>query len=75
MNMALIFYPDENDPLHGSKLIAHLCLIPEEAGEREGAILAGLMLIGDERVKPIINDVWIQLPPPARIAAVKCELK
>jgi hypothetical protein len=39
--------------------------------EREGAILAGLMLIGDERVKPIIKDVWVQLPPPARIAAVK----
>jgi hypothetical protein len=24
---------------------------------------------------PIIKDVWIQLPPPARIAAVRCEVK
>jgi hypothetical protein len=33
------------------------------------------MLIGDERVTPIIKDVWVQLPPPARIAAIKCEAK
>jgi hypothetical protein len=69
--MALLFCPDGKDPLHGPKLVAHLCLGPEEAGEREGAILAGLMLTGDERVKPIIKDVWVQLPPSARIAAVK----
>jgi hypothetical protein len=30
----------------GQSLFAHLCLGREEAGEREGAILAGLMLIG-----------------------------
>jgi hypothetical protein len=75
LNMALLFFPDGKDPLHGPELVASLCLGPEEAGEREGAILAGLMLIGDERVTPIIKDVWVQLPPPARIAALKCELK
>jgi hypothetical protein len=48
LNMALLFYSDENDPLHGPKLVARLCLGPEEAGERDGAILAGLMLIGAE---------------------------
>jgi hypothetical protein len=40
--MALLFYPDENDPLHGPKLVANLCLGPEEAGEREGAKTFGL---------------------------------
>jgi hypothetical protein len=55
--MALLFYPDENDPLHEPKLVANLCLGPEEAGEREGAILGGLMLVGVERVTPIIKDV------------------
>src|SRR6266446_2245616 len=60
--------------LHGPKLVARLCLGPEGAGERDWAILAGLMLIGDERVTPITKEVWVQLLPPARIAAVKCEL-
>ena len=46
LNMAFLFYPDENDPLHGPMLVAHLCLGPEKAGERDGGVLAGLILIG-----------------------------
>jgi hypothetical protein len=48
----------------GQSLFAHLCLGREEAGEREGAILAGLMLVGDERVTPMIKEVCAKLPPP-----------
>lgn len=29
----------------------------------------------DERVTPIIKDVWAQLPAPARIMEAKCEVK
>jgi hypothetical protein len=29
----------------------------------------------DERVTAIIKDVWVQMPPPARIAVWKCEAK
>jgi hypothetical protein len=38
-------------------------------GVREGAILGGLILIGDERVTPIIKDCWAQFPSVARIGA------
>ena len=70
LNVALLFYTDEKHPLDGPKLVGRLCLGPEESGEREGAILGGLMLIGDERVTSIIKEVWAQLPPAARIEAV-----
>jgi len=31
--------------------------------------------MGDERVTAIIKDVWVQMPPPARIAVWKWEAK
>jgi len=75
MNMTLLFYPDDKNPLHGPKLVARLSLGPEKRGEREGAILGGLILMGDERITPIIKEVWVQMPPPARTAVWKCEAK
>jgi hypothetical protein len=68
-NMASLFCAYENDALEGPKLVARLCLGPEEAGEREGAILGGLILMGDGRITPIVKDVWAQLPSVARISA------
>jgi hypothetical protein len=70
LSMALLFYSDEKHPLDGPKLVARLCRGPEEPEVREGPILGGLMLIGDERVTPIIKEVWAHLPPAARIQAV-----
>jgi hypothetical protein len=31
--------------------------------------------MGDERVTAIIKDVWVQMPPPARVAVWKWEAK
>ena len=67
--MALLFSPDEKDPLHGPRLVARLALGPDTRGEREGAMLGGLILMGDERVTPVVKDVWAQLPSVARISA------
>lgn len=75
MNMALLFYPDETDFLHGPRLVARLASGPDTLGEREGAIVGGLWLMGDERITPIIKEAWAQLPPLARIGAWKCEGK
>jgi hypothetical protein len=59
----------------GQSLLRVFPLGPEKRGEREGAIVGGLLLMGDERITPIIKEASARLPPLARIAAVKCELK
>jgi hypothetical protein len=63
-------YPGcDTDPLQGARIVARLTKVHKDVG-RNGAILGGLILLGDERLTPLIYDVWNELPPESRTEAV-----
>ena len=62
-------YPGcDTDPLKGARVVARLAKVHKHT-RRNGAILGGLILLGDERLAPLICDVWNELPPESRTEA------
>jgi hypothetical protein len=64
--LALLYPARERDRLDGPRLVARLAAVPTQHIGRAGAILGGLISLGDERITPVIRDVWAQLPAVAR---------
>ena len=68
LKAAVLFPARHADPLEGPRFVARLMRVREHP-RRCGAILGGLMLLGDERLTPLIHDTWDCLPPESRIEA------
>jgi len=68
LKTAVLFPARHTDHLEGPRFVAHLAR-GREHPRRCGAILGGLMLLGDERLTPLIHDTWDGLPPEFRIEA------
>src|ERR1700674_4209034 len=68
LKTAVLFPARHRDPLEGARFVARLTRVREHP-RRCGAILGGLMLLGDERLTPLIHDTWDCLPPESRIEA------
>jgi hypothetical protein len=69
LKLAVLHPGCDTDPLEGARVVARLTRVHKHAG-RNGAILGGLILLGDERLNPIIYDAWNELPPQSRTEAV-----
>jgi hypothetical protein len=57
LKAAVLFRARHADPLEGPRFVARLTRVREHP-RRCGAILGGLMLLGDERLTPLIHDTW-----------------
>ena len=57
LKMAVLFPARHRDPLEGARFLARLTKVREHP-KRCGAILGGLMLLGDERLTPLIRETW-----------------
>src|ERR1700676_3209632 len=68
LKTAVLFPARHTDHLEGPRFVAHLTR-GREHPKRCGAILGGLMLLGDERLTPLIHDTWDGLLPESRIEA------
>ena len=68
LKTAVLFPARHTDDLDGPRFVARLTRVREHP-RRCGAILGGLMLLGDERLTPLIHDTWDGLPPEFRIEA------
>ena len=62
LKTAVLFPARHRDPLEGARFVARLTKVREHP-KRCGAILGGLMLLGDERLTPLIRETWDCLPP------------
>jgi len=68
LKTAVLFPARHTDHLEGPRFVASLTR-GRQHPKRCGAILGGLMLLGDERLTPLIRETWDGLPPESRIEA------
>ena len=68
LKTAVLFPARHRDPLEGARFVARLTRVREHP-RRSGANLGGLMLLGDERLTPLIHETWDCLPRESRIEA------
>ena len=72
LDLAMVTPPDKGDPLTGPKLVAfHGCggvraKFGKPGSDDEGDVAAGLLLLGDIRLLPLLEEIWARLTPEGR---------
>lgn len=72
LDLAMVTPPDKGDPLTGPKFVAfHGCggvraKFGKPGSDDEGDVAAGLLLLGDMRLLPLLEEIWARLTPEAR---------
>lgn len=77
LDLAMVTPPDKGDPLTGPKFVAfHGCggvraKFGKPGSDDEGDVAAGLLLLGDMRLLPLLEEVWERLTPEGRRRMVR----
>jgi hypothetical protein len=77
LDLAMVMAPDKGDPLTGPKFVAfHGCggaraKLGKLASDDEGDVAAGLLLLGDMRLLPLLEEIWERLTPGARLRMIR----
>jgi hypothetical protein len=66
MSLAVLFQPEARDVLSGPKFVVAQ-LLREDKTEDQGAALGGILLLGDKRLLPLLEDTWSKLSDDARL--------
>ena len=72
LDLSMVMAPDKGDPLTGPKFVAqHGCggiraKLGQPGTDDEGDVAAGLFLLGDMRLLPLLEEVWDRLTPGGR---------
>ncbi len=77
LDLAMVTPPDKGDPLTGPKFVAfHGCggvraKLGKPGSDDEGDVAAGLLLLGDMRLLPLLEEIWERLTPEGRRRMVR----
>jgi len=77
LDLAMIIPYEPKDPLAGPKYVAeHRCggvrlKLGTSASDEEGDAAAGLLLLGDMRLMPLLEEIWERLTPEGRRRMIK----
>jgi hypothetical protein len=73
MSLAVLFDPPAGDVLAGPRFVVKTLLNKEEDAERLGDALGGILLLGDKRLLPLLEDAWEKLSDDARLALTRAK--
>jgi hypothetical protein len=68
MSLAVLFDPQEGDVLAGPRFVVRSLLNHAKDAEHQGDALCGILLLGDKRLLPLLEDAWEKLSDDARLA-------
>ena len=77
LDLAMVVPDEPSNPLAGPKYVAqHRCggirqKLKTEASDDEGDAAAGLLLLGDMRLMPLLDEIWERLTPEGRRRMIK----
>lgn len=67
MNLAVLFDPAGQDELAGPRFVVNSLLNRQDDSELQGRAIGGVMLLGDRRLLPLLEDAWVKLDDEARL--------
>lgn len=73
LGLSVLFDPEDGDPLEGPKFVVRTLINQEEGSESQGAALGGVLLLGDRRLLPVLEEAWEQLSDEARLGLTKAK--
>jgi hypothetical protein len=73
MSLAVLFAPKNGDPLSGPKFVVRTLVNRDSDADTQGAALGGVLLLGDKRLLPLMEDAWAKLSGDARLSLSKAK--
>lgn len=73
LSLSVLFDPKEGDELAGPAFVIRTLLNRESDPEAQGAGLGGVLLLGDKRVMPLLEEAWEQLSETAQLAMTRAK--
>jgi hypothetical protein len=73
MSLAVLFQPEEGDVLSGPQFVVAHLLREDDKTENQGAALGGILLLGDKRLLPLLEDTWSKLSDEARLGLTRAK--
>jgi len=73
LSLSVLFDPEDGDELAGPAFVVRTLLNRESDPESQGVGLGGVLLLGDKRVMPLLEDAWEQLSEEAQLAMTKAK--
>jgi HEAT repeat protein len=67
MNLGVLKNPENGDPLHGPNFAITTMMMGTQDPNTRAAIMAGILLLGDKRLLPLLADAWDQISEEARL--------
>jgi hypothetical protein len=73
LSLSVLYDPEDGDELAGPAFVVRTLLNRESDPESQGVGLGGVLLLGDKRVMPLLEDAWEQLSEEAQLAMTKAK--
>lgn len=73
LSLSVLFDPEDGDELAGPAFVVRTLLNRESDPESQGVGLGGVLLLGDKRVMPLLEEAWEQLSEEAQLAMTKAK--
>ena len=73
LSLSVLFDPEDGNELAGPAFVVRTLLNRESDPESQGIGLGGVLLLGDKRVMPLLEDAWEQLSEEAQLAMTKAK--
>jgi hypothetical protein len=73
LSLSVLYDPEDGDELAGPAFVVRTLLNRESDPESQGIGLGGVLLLGDKRVMPLLEDAWEQLSEEAQLAMTKAK--
>jgi hypothetical protein len=67
LSLSVLFDPAGGDELAGPRFVIHTLVHHDGGATGQGAALGGVLLLGDKRIMPLLEDVWDELSEEAQL--------
>jgi hypothetical protein len=67
LSLSVLFDPAGGDELAGPRFVIHTLVHHDGGAPGQGAALGGVLLLGDKRIMPLLEDVWDELSEEAQL--------
>ncbi len=71
LSLSVLFDPDGGGPVAGPSFVVNILVNREKDPRGQGAGLGGVLLLGDSRVTPLLQDAWNRIDEDARLEMTK----
>lgn len=73
LSLSVLFAPEEGNELAGPEFVVRNLLSQDGGTTSQGEALGGVLLLGDRRLLPLLENAWSQLSEDAQLGLTRCK--